>query len=78
MIVAIRKLLKRKIRTSVLSASGWERRTLSDHSGRVSQWRDPVSGLWYPEETAARVFKKQALDQVAGHDGKEGNFSLYL
>jgi hypothetical protein len=43
------------LKSFVLRAHGWQRRTRTDFGRRIVQWRHPQTGLWYREATAIRI-----------------------
>ncbi len=51
-----------QLRCLTLWGYGWKRRKTIVLSKPVQQWQDPITGLWYQENTAVRLLKVNVLD----------------
>ncbi len=55
MLQALGETMGRWIKAIVLWCYGWKKRQTRSLGQLLVQWRDPHSGLWYPESTAMKI-----------------------
>ncbi|WP_022948747.1 hypothetical protein [Methylohalobius crimeensis] len=63
MFAFIHNLIVRQFNQLVLSSYRWQRRRCLYLGEKVVQWQDPLSLLWYSENTALQLVKARALDE---------------
>lgn len=63
MFAFINNLIVRQINKLVLSNYCWHRRKCLYLGEKVEQWQDPLSLLWYSENTALQIVKARVLDE---------------